>query len=150
MKDELENKLAEVFPFMRAKEDFREQYKKGMICDLYGAFGCECGDGWYELLYDLCTEITETYKKHDKPVDITVEQIKEKYGELCFYYSFEYSSPDLADVHREVDEIAAKWEKKSAEICEECGKPGALRSELPWIRTLCDDCLSSGQVKKDV
>jgi hypothetical protein len=55
MKLELEEKLAKDFPFMRRNED----NNKEMIDDLYSAFGCECGDGWYQLLYDLCGELTE-------------------------------------------------------------------------------------------
>ena len=69
MKDELEKKLAEAFPFMQIKETLEEQEAGGGIYDLYGAFGCECDDGWYELLYGLCGEITEAYKKHGAPVD---------------------------------------------------------------------------------
>lgn len=137
MKDELEKKLAEAFPFMQIKETLEEQEAGGRICDLYGAFGCECGDGWYELLYGLCGEITEAYKKHSAPMDIVIDQIKEKYGTLRFYY---HLSQNDSDLRREISDIVIKWEKKSAEICERCGKAGVLREDLPWVQTLCDKC----------
>lgn len=137
MKDELEKKLAEAFPFMQIKETLEEQEAGGRICDLYGAFGCECDDGWYELLYGLCGEITEAYKKHGAPVDIVIDQIKEKYGTLRFYY---HLSQNDSDLRREISDIVIKWEKKSAEICERCGKAGVLREDLPWVQTLCDKC----------
>ena len=52
MRDELELKLAEEFPFMQEKKTLQEQKTEGRISDLYSAFGCEVGDGWYELLHD--------------------------------------------------------------------------------------------------
>ena len=137
MKDELEKKLAEAFPFMQIKETLEEQEAGGGIYDLYGAFGCECDDGWYELLYGLCGEITEAYKKHGQPVDIVVDQIKEKYGTLRFYY---HLSQNNGDLRREISDIVIKWEKKSAEVCERCGKAGVLREDLQWIQALCDEC----------
>lgn len=122
---------------MQIKETLEEQEAGGRICDLYGAFGCECDDGWYELLYGLCGEITEAYKKHGAPVDIVIDQIKEKYGTLRFYY---HLSQNDSDLRREISDIVIKWEKKSAEICERCGKAGVLREDLPWVQTLCDKC----------
>lgn len=164
MNAELENKLADIFSFMQKKETLEEQKAKGRIDDLYGAFGCECADGWYDVLYGLCAEITELYKKQGQPVDIVVDQVKEKYGTLRFYYhhegeekgisaidfpgvSLRFSSKD-SDLHRQTAEIVHKWEKKSGEVCEKCGKPGVLRKDLSWILTLCDDCYDKKQQKK--
>lgn len=159
MLEEFENNLEEAFPFMKKGESLKEQEAGGGVYDLYSAFGCDCDNGWYELLYDLCSEITEAYKKYGQPVDIVVDQIKEKYGTLRFYYHYKGSEGrcDAIDypggvirfapisdegnmLHREISDIVIKWEKKSAEICEKCGKPGVLRDDLPWILTLCDDC----------
>ncbi len=156
MQQELEEKLAKDFPFMEKKPTLEEQEAEGKIYDLYGAFGCDCDNGWYELLHDLCAEITELYKRYDQPVDIVMDQVKEKYGTLRFYYhhegkekgisaidfpgvSLRFSSKD-SELHRQVAEIVDKWEKKSGEVCEKCGKAGVLRKDLSWILTLCDDC----------
>lgn len=164
MNAELENKLADAFSFMQKNETLEEQRAKGKIDDLYGAFGCDCDDGWYDVLYELCAEITELYKKQDKPVDIVMDQVKEKYGTLRFYYhhegenkgisaidfpgvSLRFSSKDN-ELHRQVAEIVQKWENKSGEVCEKCGKPGVLRKDLSWILTLCDDCYDKIQSKK--
>lgn len=89
MRDELQNKLAEEFPFMRRQKSLQEQRSNGRIHDLYGAFGCSVGDGWYEVLYGLCSDITNAYKNAELPVDIVVDQIKEKFGSLRFYYHIE-------------------------------------------------------------
>lgn len=149
MKYELEKKLADDFPFMRRKKDLREQSESGMIDDLYGAFGCECEDGWFDLLYGLCSEITEVYKRYGAAADIVVEQIKEKYGELRFYYGYEAASENHSNLYREVNEIIRKYEESSSRVCEKCGKPGITREELPWIWTLCDDCLAQMQAGKE-
>ena len=77
----LEMQLAEEFPFMRRKSSLKEQENRdGMVSDLYSAFGCEMRNGWYELMRGLCGEITEAYRDAGVPVDITVDQVKEKYG----------------------------------------------------------------------
>ena len=89
MRDELELKLAEEFPFMQQKKTLQEQKTEGRISDLYSAFGCEVGDGWYELLHDMCSEIMEAYQKAGEPVNLVVDQVKEKFGTLRFYYHFE-------------------------------------------------------------
>lgn len=164
MKDELEEKLAEDFPFMAQKPTAVEQKAdKGRIYNLFGAFGCECGDGWYGLLHSLCAEITELYEKYNQPLDIEMDQVKEKYGTLRFYYhhngedrgvsavdfpgvSLRFTAKD-SELHRKTAEIVRKWEKKSAEVCEKCGKTGVLRQDLAWILTLCDDCYNKKQAK---
>ena len=156
MRDELELKLAEQFPFMRKKESLQEQRENGGISDLYSAYGCQMGDGWYELMVDLCAEITAAYERAGVPVDIVVDQVKEKWGGLRFYYH----TPDCpvgshafdiigvgslrntggdSPLEHEIAEIVSKYEEKSVTVCEDCGKPGTRR-KLGYVRTLCDAC----------
>lgn len=139
MRNDLESRLAEKFPFMRKKE----QPVKGRIDDIYSAFGCECGDGWYDIIYNLCTEIEGLYESENEPMNIEVVQIKEKFGTLRFYYHpGDYNTPDFGD---KLYNIIHRWEERSESVCEKCGKPGKLRNNLPWIRTLCDDCYKEQQ-----
>lgn len=63
MKDVFVRTLAEEFNFMRRGASFEEQKANGELYDLYAAFGCECGSGWYTLLQSLCTEITSAYER---------------------------------------------------------------------------------------
>ena len=84
MRKELEMKLAEEFAFLRRAETRQE----GRIENLFQAFGYECGDGWYELLRGLCGQIVSAYEEAGQPVDIVIDQIKEKFGTLRFYYHF--------------------------------------------------------------
>lgn len=165
MRKELEDRLGENFPFMKKRASLREQLSTGCIVDLYGAFGLECGDGWYDLIYDLCSEIMEAYQEENRPLDIEITQIKEKYGTLRFYYIFEGQNPvihafDLigeegirftpgnSDFRKRISDIILKYEEKSETVCEMCGRPGILRTDRDWIQTLCDCCANkdSGNV----
>lgn len=156
MKDELEKALAEKFPFMRRGLSYDEQKEKGCIDDLYGAFGLDCSNGWYQLIWDMCTEITAAYEAVGESVDIVVDQVKEKFGTLRFYYhpedqpiaihAFDSLSgggfrvwPGSLEIHKKAAEIVARYEEMSGHVCEICGAPGILRTDLGWVQTLCDE-----------
>ena len=59
---------------------------------------------------------------------VTLDQVKEKFGTLRFYYS----GGDDA-----IDGMVRMAESMSAVTCETCGNPGQQRGG-GWIRTLCD------------
>lgn len=83
----------------------------------------DCGKGWQSLiepLVDLCEEN-----------DVYILQVKEKFGELRFYTG---SAPEYV-----LDEIDKACDK-SREVCENCGKPGKIRSLKGWLKCLCEIC----------
>ena len=96
----------------------------------YGGF-C-CGEGWWPILEKLCYNI-QSYidwknKQSEVVPQVTVAQIKEKFGGLRFYY-------DGGDEHiNGMVRMAEAWADAS---CEECGAPGKRR-DGGWIKTLCD------------
>jgi len=126
---EYENKLAGEFPFMHRNS---EALKQNYISDLYGAFGFECGDGWYELLQEMCVEIAKAYTNQSVEIDFKPLQIKEKYGTLRVYFA------TSEEMYKPIQKIIDKYKKKSETICEECGQLGMMRNDLNWIRVLCD------------
>jgi len=83
MKAELEYLLETRYSFMARNEETASQFK-----NMYQHFGCENDDGWYSLLNSLCEEIMHMYNKHSCQLDIIVDQVKEKFGGLRFYYHF--------------------------------------------------------------
>ena len=91
------------------------------------SFGFECGDGWFQLLYDLSKKLVE--------IDLELEavQVKEKYGTLRFYVG---AATDAA-----FDLIFAA-EEKSSTICEVCGSILGVKTgpDGGWVRTLCGAC----------
>lgn len=171
MREELERRLGIEFPFMRESGDEGESYTVSEVSSSYKDRNCErsfryewvhcdCGDGWYELIRELCRSISERYERDGKRADITVLQVKEKYGELRFYYEHG-RTPHKADtldfpaeggmrsmqndeaerqLREEIGEIVQQFEDRSSMICEECGSAGETRTDLPWMRTLCEEC----------
>lgn len=158
MRDDLEKALADEFPFMRRNLSVKEQEEQyGGVKDLYSAWGLEMSNGWFQLIWDMCTEISEAYEAAGEPIDIVVDQAKEKWGTLRFYWRPQSQKimlhafdnlgggssmrvrPGFSEVHQKVGEIVSKYEEKSAHICEICGKPGCLRSDLGWVQTLCGE-----------
>ena len=143
MREELEQKLADEFPFMRKNENF--QTETGYVHDLYGAFGMECGDGWYDVIRGLCLDITDIYKKRNLKVAVKPLQIKEKYGSLRFYCDIdaendvEMDKELLDEICNEVFEAVSKWEDVSERTCELCGKDGERRG-FGWVTTRCEEC----------
>lgn len=114
-------------------EKFAERMEKTypkMFADKYGGFAV--GAGWYPILEALCANIQHytDWKNREKEVvpQVVVEQIKEKFGGLRFYY--QGGDAEISGMVR----MAEAWADVA---CEECGGIGKRRSG-GWIRTLCD------------
>jgi hypothetical protein len=112
-----------------------EAYPK-LFQEPYGGF-C-VGPGWWPILEALCDQIhnhvewkqnqLEKYRRGPGCTDVSVRQIKEKFGGLRFYYD------GGDDEIRGMVRMAEAW---ASHACEECGAPGKSR-EGGWIKTLCD------------
>jgi hypothetical protein len=90
-----------------------------------------CNDGWKELITNLVRDID------DVGVEWGLNQIKEKFGQLRFYYDVvEGASRGQLD---KINGLVEEAEVKSSKICEVCGGVGTLRNKA-WIQTLCDEC----------
>ena len=96
--------------------------------------GIDCNDGWFNLIKLLAEDIDKELKTLPKKIkkDFYVDQIKEKFGGLRFYTSF---TPN-----EKIGDLINKAEEDSYLICENCGKPGKLRDNIPWALTLCNKC----------
>ena len=91
-------------------------------------FGFECGDGWYDMLFNLLTNIENYLKTQPKDVvdSFCVQQVKEKFGTLRFYCSGD----------NEIEKLINAAEDISAVTCEACGKPGKMRNG-GWLSVQC-------------
>ena len=145
MNKELEAALGEEFPFMRReKQDSASAYQ---------SFGIEAGSGWYELIRDLCREIAEVCAQAGRENDLVVDQVKEKYGELRFYFHLEGGTvEENAPLNHRLYDIIERYEETSKQVCELCGAPGKLRElklrgGMVWYQTLCDEHYASRQEK---
>lgn len=116
-----------------------EQFPK-MFVGKNGGF--ECGEGWWPILEALCANIQHHINWKNKQSEIvpqvTVAQIKEKFGGLRFYY-------DGGDEH--INGMVRMAESWASHSCETCGAPGTSRSG-GWIKTLCDTHEAERQLKR--
>ena len=143
MKPELQQKLYDKYPDLFSNKD--KDVRSSCM-----AFGCEHGDGWYEILSSLCFMIKQhedndrwrtQYKQKENPDYISdyhpvkFDQIKEKYGGLRIYFSGgdEYIAGMVT--------MAECWSYNTCEVCGERGKP----NKGGWISTLCDKCRNKDQ-----
>lgn len=88
--------------------------------------------GWRKAFGDqLCEELKAALEKAGLMDTYAIDQIKEKYGELCWY---DHGGND------ETAEITRKYERLSARTCIVCGKP-ATKISKGWISPYCDVCI---------
>ena len=106
----------------------------------YGGFAV--GAGWYPILEILCSNIQHhlDWKNRESLVvpQVEVDQIKEKFGGLRFYYTG--GDDEISGMVR----MAEAWADVA---CEECGAAGKRRNG-GWIRTLCDKHEEEHQERK--
>ncbi len=118
MKRENEKKLMDDFPELFSLKDDNFPYPI--------AFGIECGDGWFDIIYDL------TKKIHAIAPQTKITQIKEKFGGLRYY---------VLSGTEEVWDLITETEKLSFKTCEYCGTQRGvkIRGER-WLKVLCRKC----------
>lgn len=138
MKEELQQKLYDEYPNLFSNKD-------KSIRESCMAWGCDCGDGWYDILSSLCFMIkqhednniwqTEYKQKTDATYTsdyypVKFDQIKEKFGGLRIYYTGGDSY---------IEGLVSMAESFSYQICELCGERGKP-NKGGWISTLCENC----------
>ena len=112
-----------------------ERFPK-MYAGKYGGFAI--GEGWWPLIEKL-SHVIQSHIDHNKDCpQVVVEQVKEKFGTLRFYYQggdeFIHGAVWLAESMTDI-------------LCEECGGLGERRSG-GWVRTLCDQHEAEYQERK--
>ena len=177
MKQELDKLLCEKYPKMMVNRN--KDMKETCMC-----WGFECGDGWFNILNQLMSQIqhhidwkekqrawatkynematqakagnfdlfeetmkalpNDEYKEKRlaeivagdfRPVpesipQVTLDQVKEKFGTLRFYYQ---GGDDY------ISGMVSLAESMTAVTCENCGNPGSCRGG-GWVHTYCTPC----------
>ena len=122
---------------------FINKYPKMLTLEEDGRFSVCVGfePVWLDLIDELmdCIQSYIDNNKHLNISQVRIHQIKEKFGNLRFYY-------DGGDetIHGMV------WfaEYQSQFICEKCGKPAELKETHGWYRTICKECKEKEDEKK--
>ena len=109
MKKELDARLCERYPLIFGDRD-------RSIKETCMGWGFSCGVGWFDLIDTLCERL-QFWTDHNKAPQVVAVQVKEKWGELCFYPS-RASEQQLG--------MICMAEAMSARICDQCGKPGQM------------------------
>ena len=124
MNENLDELLCQRYPKMMVNRD--KSMMETCMC-----WGFECGDGWFNILDQLMGSIQHHIdwknKKEEVVAQVTLNQVKEKFGTLRFYYS---GGDDY------IDGLVTMAESMSGVTCEECGLPGT-QTQGGWIKTAC-------------
>ena len=104
-----------------------------LIYDQFPFVQCplECGTGWHELIYKMCVEIDDMWFKVGEVTDLSILQIKEKWGKLVVYHNSFYKCFDF---------IIDRYTELSKSTCEICGAEGKLIKDGYWIKVRCEGC----------
>ena len=161
MDERLEKKLVESYP--KIFRDYGGDMRYTCLC-----WGIECGDGWFELLNNMCHDVVKLSK--GKNIQVVAHQVKEKFGGLRFYFGIEsdYTILNRLDskirslmfscklgipywkiinfrrkfwktTEEKISDRIEQAEWKSETTCEACGQPGKIRGG-GWVYTACEDC----------
>ena len=127
MKQELQDQLYAKYPDIFAQKDL--PMTQTCMC-----WGIDTGDGWYQIIDELCGKIqehvTSIKRKTHRKFSIEATQVKEKFGALRFYLNY---SDDY------IDNLVEEATKKSYKTCDVCGAPGHCASYRRWWMTLCKE-----------
>jgi hypothetical protein len=127
MKQENDEYLCQVYPKMMANRGL--PMTETAMC-----WGFECGDGWFQILNQLMGNIQNhidwSNRNGEVVSQVTLDQVKEKFGTLRFYYT---GGDDY------IRGMVTMAESMSGVTCEECGKPATANWPQPsgWVRTVC-------------
>ncbi|UBV20419.1 hypothetical protein H8Z59_24625 [Mycolicibacterium fortuitum] len=86
------------------------------------------GTGWQPIIDTLAADLAVI------DPDLSVNQVKEKFGGLRVYVSATPAHHDA--VYARIEQA----EQDAERTCERCGQPGQLNDDLHWVLTLCDAC----------
>ena len=135
MKQELDSLLCKKYPKMMVNRN--KNMQETCMC-----WGFECGDGWFNILDQLMGNIQHHIdwknRKEEVVAQVTLDQVKEKFGTLRFYYS----GGDDA-----IDGMVRMAESMSGVTCEECSAPAQTHGP-GWIRTICEPCETKRETER--
>lgn len=90
----------------------------------------ECDAGWHPMIVDALAKIDAIVGGNAEK--FLIRQIKEKFGELRFYFSAD------DDVRAEIAAIIEAIEKRSRSMCEICGVGGCgIKSYRGYYKCVC-------------
>lgn len=123
MKKELQDALYAKYPKIFAQKDL--SMRETCMC-----WGIDTGDGWYDLLDNLCGQLQGMTDNNPENVEfpqLQATQVKEKYGTLRFYTNGSSAWQDG---------VISFAEYLSGTVCDVCGDKGEIVGG-GWLSTRC-------------
>jgi hypothetical protein len=134
------SKAKDDFPWTRVRDNSVEPW-------------LEIGEGWFndvlpgwgDVIHDGLVKIDALLKEHCATERIVIAQVKEKFGQLRFYYDVlgeggHFAYEDEEPWLRELFDIVQEMESATGEVCCYCGTRDNLSWRHGWIHVSCDDC----------
>jgi hypothetical protein len=84
-------------------------------------------EGWHPVIAEVHAQLLRIDPKY------TVDQVKEKYGKLRYYFTA--SKPERRTA---MEVVVDEAEQRSGTICERCGAPAPGPRGPGWLKTYCD------------
>lgn len=112
------------------RKDWEKELEKDFPNIKLPDWGCQCDQGWDNLIRVLFSQLSEYVDAHDIEY-IQISQLKQKLAGLRCY---------IKDTNDKIESIVRIYEMMSYNICEVCGRPGEIHCKVSWIKTLCDKC----------
>lgn len=124
MRKELDEKLVNQYPKI-----FSERFGDLTTTAMY--WGFECGDGWYDIINNLCSKIQNYLDSNPDIPQVVARQVKEKFGGLRFY---------IEGGDDKVNQFIYEAEELSYNTCEHCGSTDNVKlTKNGWITALCKE-----------
>lgn len=127
MKPDLEEQLFKKHPKIFSQKDL--PMDQTCMC-----WGIDTGDGWFNLIDELCSKLELICGLACVDVPQAV-QVKEKWGQLRFYHNG--VTTDMPEIDNLIDFIVDAYEELSGHICDVCGDWGNIDTTQSWYRSRC-------------
>jgi hypothetical protein len=135
MTPELDKLLCEKYPKMLINR--HKDMQETAMC-----WGFACGDGWFNILDQLMGNIQHHIDWKNKNTEVvpqvTLDQVKEKFGTLRFYYT---GGDDY------ISGMVTLAESLTGVTCESCGNVGERRGG-GWVHTYCTPCEEAREIAR--
>lgn len=116
------------------------------------SYGFECGDGWFNLIYNLSSAIEREALKlgveQKSKKWPTALQVKEKFGTLRFYCAVGKRNSDGRGMLPSIYALIEDAGEKSAMVCQLCGRSAKWYQD-GYLRTLCHSCEASYAARRN-
>lgn len=128
--------ICEQIPLLKPADDPDYDYSY-LVGDL------EIPRGWIPLFRMMCSDLSYILISAHCFDHFSFEQIKEKYGKMTVYFTFDFENTEQA-VYELLEETIDKYCHMSEYICCQCGRPTTIYFRTNKL-SICGDCFDKNR-----